>query len=213
MTNLVVLISGRGSNMAAVTRACRAEGWPASIRAVVADRHEAAGIACAHELDVPVEVVPHAEFASREAFEAVLAERIEAYAPDWLVMAGFMRVLTERFVARFAGRMVNIHPSLLPAFAGLHTHRRALAAGVCVHGATVHLVTEALDQGPIVAQAAVPVLPDDDEAQLAARVLAAEHRLYPTALRWLVEGRARLVGGRVALDGVPPRARLMWEAS
>lgn len=214
MNNLVVLISGRGSNMEAIVRACRAERWPAAVRAVIADRADAPGLARARALDVPAEAVARQDHPTREAFDAALAERVAAHAPDWVALAGFMRILGAPFVQRFAGRLVNIHPSLLPAFAGLHTHRRALAAGVRAHGATVHFVAPALDAGPILAQAVVPVLDGDDEAALAARVLAAEHRLYPAALRWLVEGRLRgLDDGRVRLEGVPPAERLLLPAA
>ena len=213
MTNLVVLISGRGSNMEAIVRACRAERWPAAVRAVIVDRAEAPGLALARALDVPAEVVAWQDHPTREGFDAALAERVAQHAPDWVVLAGFMRILGARFLERFAGRLVNIHPSLLPAFAGLHTHRRALAAGVRAHGATVHLVTAALDAGPILAQAVVPVRDEDDEATLAARVLAAEHRLYPAALRWLVEGRLRVGDdGRIRLEGVSSDRRLLEEA-
>lgn len=203
MTNLVVLISGRGSNMAALVRACRDERWAASIRAVVADRADAAGIALARELGVPVEIVPYRDFDAREAFEAALSAQIDRYEPDWIVLAGFMRVLTAEFLAYFGYRVINIHPSLLPAFPGLHTHRRALQAGARTHGATVHLVTDALDHGPIVAQSELTILPGEDEASLAARVLALEHKLYPAALRWLIDGHARAVHGRVEVERMP----------
>ena len=147
----------------------------------------------------------------RAAFDAALAGRLDALGADLVVLAGFMRILTDDFVRRHEGRLVNIHPSLLPAFPGLDTHARALAAGVRVHGATVHLVTPALDHGPIVAQAAVPVYDGDDAQRLAARVLEAEHRLYPRALRWLVEDRVRVRDGRVEVDGVTAAERLLWE--
>lgn len=199
MQKIVVLISGRGSNMQGIAQRCRDESWPARIEAVISNRPDAAGLEAARELGLRAEVLDHREFGSRDAFDRALAERIEALGADWIVLAGFMRVLGEAFVARFAGRIVNIHPSLLPAFTGLHTHRRALAAGVRVHGATVHLVTNELDDGPIIAQATVPVLDVDDEQALAGRVLEAEHRLYPTAVRWLVEGRLGFEGNRVRL--------------
>jgi phosphoribosylglycinamide formyltransferase-1 len=147
-------------------------------------------------------VVDHKQFPDREAFDAAMAEAIDRFAPDLVVLAGFMRILTDGFVRRYAGRLVNIHPSLLPSFPGLHTHRRALEEGVRIHGCTVHFVTPALDHGPVIVQAAVPVLDGDDEASLAARVLAQEHQIYPLAVRWFAEGRLRLVDGRVLLDAM-----------
>lgn len=204
MQRIVILVSGRGSNMQALVQACRAERWPAEVVAVLGNRPQAPGLAAAAALGLPVACIDHTGFASREAFDATLAERIELLRPTLVLLAGFMRVLGDAFVQRFAGRLLNIHPSLLPAFAGLHTHRRALEAGCTVAGATVHYVTPQLDHGPIVAQAVVPVLPTDDEARLAARVQAAEHRLYPLAARWFVQGRLRLQGQRVLqLDGEP----------
>ncbi len=199
MKRLLILISGRGSNMSAIVDACRDERWDARVVAVIASRPDAAGLAWAASAGVPTDIVEAGRFTDRSAFEDALAAVIDVHTPDWIVLAGFMRVLGAGFVSRYAGRIVNIHPSLLPAFTGLHTHRRALEAGVKVHGATVHLVDAELDAGPIIAQAVVPVLEGDDEASLAARVLAAEHRLYPTVLRWLVEGRVVVHGRRVAL--------------
>ena len=197
--------------MASLVCACRDERWPARIAAVIANRAQAAGLEVARGLGVPVEVVPHAAYADRESFDAALAERLDALGADVVVLAGFMRILTEGFVRRFAGRLVNIHPSLLPAFPGLDTHARALAAGVRMHGATVHLVTPTLDHGPILAQAAVPVLDGDDASTLGARVLGAEHRIYPKALLWLVEDRVRVSEGRAEVIGVPADERLLWE--
>jgi phosphoribosylglycinamide formyltransferase 1 len=197
MKNIVVLISGRGSNMEAIVQACATEGWNARIAAVVSNRGDAAGLAFARARGIATAVVEHAAFDSREAFDAALAEAIEAHAPDVLALAGFMRILTPGFVKRFEGRLVNVHPSLLPAFTGLHTHRRAIEAGCKVAGATVHLVTAELDHGPIVAQAVVPILPGDSEATLAARVLAREHLIYPRAVRWLVEGSLAIERGTV----------------
>jgi phosphoribosylglycinamide formyltransferase-1 len=213
LKTVAILISGQGSNMASLVRACRDERWPARIAAVIANRAQAAGLEVARGLGVPVEVVPHAAHAGRESFDAALAERLDALGVDLVVLAGFMRILTEGFVRRFAGRLVNIHPSLLPAFPGLDTHARALAAGVRMHGATVHLVTPTLDHGPILAQAAVPVLDGDDAATLAARVLGAEHRIFPKAVRWLVEDRVRLSEGRAEIVGVPADERLLWEGA
>ena len=169
MKNIVILISGRGSNMEAIVRACAGERWDARIAAVVSNRADAAGLAFARAHGIATAVVDHRLFASREAFDAELARTIEAYAPDVVALAGFMRILTPGFVARYDGRIVNVHPSLLPAFPGLHTHRRALEAGCKVAGATIHFVTPELDHGPIIAQAVVPVLPGDTEATLAAR--------------------------------------------
>ncbi len=187
MKNLVILISGRGSNMEAIVRACTSEGWDARVAAVVSNRSDAAGLAFAREHGIATEVVEHRAFATRDAFDAELARRIEAHSADIVALAGFMRILGADFVRRFEGRLVNIHPSLLPAFPGLETHRRALAAGCKVAGASVHFVTTELDHGPIIGQAIVPVLADDSEGSLAERVLAEEHRLYPLAIRWLVD--------------------------
>lgn len=211
MKRIVVLLSGRGSNMSAIAGAMRSERWPATIAGVIADRPGAAGVPLAAGLGLPTAVVDYRGFARREDFERALREAIDALAPDAVVLAGFMRVLGAAFVEHYRGRMLNIHPSLLPAFPGLATHRRALQAGVAVHGATVHFVGTEVDGGPIVAQAAVPVRPDDDEATLAARVLEAEHRLYPMVVRWFVEDRLRLDGTRVRLaDPRPGESRLLW---
>jgi phosphoribosylglycinamide formyltransferase-1 len=197
MKRIVVLLSGRGSNMEAIVRACTAERWPAQVVAVVSNRPQAPGLAFAQAHDIATAVVDHRAWADRAAFDDELARTIDAFAPDLVVLAGFMRILGAAFVRRYAGRLLNIHPSLLPAFPGLHTHRRALEAGCKVAGATVHFVTDALDHGPIVIQAAVPVLPGDDEAMLAARVLEREHVIYPRAVRWCVEGALRVEGGIV----------------
>jgi phosphoribosylglycinamide formyltransferase-1 len=194
---IVILISGRGSNMEAIVRACVDEGWDARVAAVVANRPDAAGLAFARRHGIATATVDHRAFDSREAFDAELAREIEAHAPDVVVLAGFMRILTDGFVERFAGRLVNVHPSLLPAFTGLQTHRRAIEAGCKVAGATVHFVTPALDFGPIIAQAVVPVLADDTPESLAARVLEREHVLYPRAVRWLLDGQLQLADGVV----------------
>lgn len=194
MKNIVILISGRGSNMQAIVDA----GIPgARIAAVIANRPDAAGLAWAAERGIATVALDHKAYASREDFDAALAESIDAHAPDLVVLAGFMRILTPGFTARYEGRMLNIHPSLLPAFPGLHTHEQALAMGCKLAGCTVHFVTAQLDHGPIVAQAAVPVLDDDNADTLAARVLRQEHRVYPAAVRAFVEGRLRLEDGRV----------------
>jgi phosphoribosylglycinamide formyltransferase-1 len=204
MKRIVILISGRGSNLEAIVQRSRDESWPAQIVAVIANRADAGGLAWAALRGIPTAVVAHRDFASRDDFDAELAHVIDAYRPDVVVLAGFMRILGAAFVQRFEGRLLNIHPSLLPAFAGLHTHRQAIANGCKLAGATVHFVTTELDHGPIVIQAAVPVLAQDSEATLAARVLLSEHQIYPLALRWFVEGRLTLTGGRVTqLDGEP----------
>jgi phosphoribosylglycinamide formyltransferase 1 len=189
MKSLVILISGRGSNMRSIVEAARNESWPVRIAAVLSNRPEAEGLMWAEQQGIATCAIDHRNFPSREAFEVALYKAIDEYAPDAIALAGFMRVLTAGFVDRYEGRLVNIHPSLLPAFPGLHTHRQALAHGVKVHGCTVHFVTAQLDHGPIIAQAAVPVLDDDDESRLASRVLAEEHRIYPASLLTLLDGR------------------------
>ncbi len=197
MKNIVLLLSGRGSNMRSVVQACAAEGWPARIAAVISNKADAGGLAWAAEQGIATAVVDHKAHADREAFDTALAAEIDRFAPDLVLLAGFMRILTPGFVRHYDGRLLNIHPSLLPAFTGLHTHRRALEAGVKAVGATVHFVTAELDHGPIVAQAVVPVRDGDDEASLSARVLESEHRLYPLAARWFVEDRLSVQDGRV----------------
>jgi len=201
--NVVILISGRGSNMEAIVNAAIPE---ARIAAVIANRADAGGLAFAQARGIATAVVDHKAFASREAFDAELAAVIDRHAPDLVVLAGFMRVLTADFVAHYAGRLINIHPSLLPSFPGLHTHARALESGVKLHGASVHFVTADLDCGPIIIQAAVPVRDDDDEKALSARVLAQEHRIYPQAVRWFVEGRVELAAGRAKIRDTAPGA-------
>lgn len=210
-TKLAILISGHGSNMASLAAACRDEHWPAQLVVVISSRSDAPGIMRARELGLPVEVLASSAFASREAFDAALIERLDALEVDLVVLAGFMRILTDGFVRHFAGRLVNIHPSLLPAFTGLDTHARALAAGVRVHGASVHLVTPELDHGPLIAQAVVPVLDGDDAATLAARVLRLEHLLLPRAVRWMVEGRVQVNQGRVRVEGIDDAQRLIFD--
>ncbi len=197
MKNIVILISGRGSNMEAIVNACAAEHWPARVAAVISNRPEAGGLAFAAARGIATAVVDHKQYDSREAFDAELARVVDGFSPDVVVLAGFMRILTPEFVRRFEGRMLNVHPSLLPAFPGLHTHARAIEAGCKLAGATVHFVTAELDHGPIVAQAAVPVLPDDTPDLLSARVLKHEHQIYPQAVRWMVEGSLKLADGRV----------------
>jgi phosphoribosylglycinamide formyltransferase-1 len=192
---VVLLISGRGSNMQALIDA----GIPVS--AVISNRADAAGLAIAGARGIATRVVEHRRYAAREDFDAALGAEIERFAPRLVALAGFMRILTPGFIARYRDRLLNIHPSLLPAFPGLHTHERALAAGVKVHGCTVHFVTAELDHGPIVAQAAVPVRAGDDAAALAARVLKQEHVIYPRAVRWFLEGRLALGNGVVHVKG------------
>lgn len=189
---LVVLISGNGTNLQALLDACRIGRLAARVVAVISNRPGAKGLQRAADAGIPQHVIDHTRFADRATFDQALAQRINAYAPDLILLAGFMRVLTPVFVTQYTGRLLNIHPSLLPAFPGLGTHQRALDAGVTRHGVSVHFVTPTLDGGPVIAQAGVPVLPTDDAQQLAARVQAAEHQLYPVIVQWLVEGRLSL---------------------
>jgi len=196
MKSVVILISGRGSNMEAIVDA----GLPAKVAAVISNRADAAGLKFAAQSGIAAQVVDEREFSSRGAFDAALEAVIERHSPDLLALAGFMRVLGGDFVRHYSGRMVNIHPSLLPAFPGLHTHRRALQEGVKLHGCTVHFVTPQVDHGPIIVQAAVPVRAGDTEATLAARVLRQEHRVYPLAIRWFVEGRLAVENGIVRVN-------------
>lgn len=200
MKNIVILISGRGSNMEAIVRACQTEGWPARIAAVISNRPDAAGLKFAASHGIATAVVDHKTFADREHFDAALAQAIDGFSPDLVVLAGFMRILTPGFVKHYAGRMLNIHPSLLPCFPGLHTHEAALAMGVKVHGATVHFVTADLDHGPIVLQAIIDVRQDDTPQSLAARLLTQEHVIYPRAVRWFVEDRLSVQNGVVRVS-------------
>jgi len=199
MKSVVILISGRGSNLQAMVEA----GLP--VAAVISNRADAAGLEYAAGRGIATAIVPHRDFATRDAFDAALARAIDSFRPDLVALAGFMRIFTEGFVLRYQGRMLNIHPSLLPAFAGLDTHARALAAGVKLHGCTVHFVTPQLDHGPIVIQAAVPVLAHDDEVGLAARVLAQEHRIYPQAARWFLDGKLVIESGVARVKGDHPQ--------
>ena len=197
MKNIVILISGRGSNLQALLEA----RLPCRIAAVISNRADAGGLKIAQAHGIPTAVIEHRDYADRDSFDAALARLIDTFHPDFVVLAGFMRILTAGFVTRYHGRLVNIHPSLLPAYGGLHTHARALQDGVRIHGCTVHFVTADLDHGPIIIQAAVPVLCHDTEQALAARVLHEEHRIYPQAIRWLCadlielrdDGRVRLL--------------------
>jgi phosphoribosylglycinamide formyltransferase-1 len=203
MKNIVILISGRGSNMEAIVRAQQAEAWPARIAAVISNKPDAKGLEFAQSHGIPTAVVPNKEFPSRDAFDAALQATIDRFEPDLVVLAGFMRILTAPFVEHYAGRMLNIHPSLLPLFPGLHTHRQALDAGVAEHGATVHFVTAELDHGPAVIQARIPVLPGDTEDSLAERLLAEEHVIYPRAVRLFIEDRLSIEDGEVRIAVTP----------
>ncbi|HEX4325634.1 MAG TPA: phosphoribosylglycinamide formyltransferase [Burkholderiales bacterium] len=200
MKRVVILISGRGSNMEALIRAQEAGELPVTIAVVISNQPAAAGLATARAHGIEAVALPHRDFATREAFDAALAQKIDGFAPDLVVLAGFLRVLTADFVRHYEGRLINIHPSLLPAFPGLHTHERALAAGCKLHGATVHFVTPELDHGPIVIQAVVPVLADDTPDTLAARVLAQEHVIYPRAVRWFAASQLQVRDGIVKVE-------------
>ena len=197
MKRIVILISGRGSNMQAMLKVAAAEHWPVHIAAVISNQPNAAGLDVARAAGIATSAINHRDYPDREQFDAALAELIDQHSPDLIVLAGFMRILTPGFVNRFFGRLINIHPSLLPSFPGLRTHQQAIDAGVKVHGATVHFVTAELDHGPIISQATVPVLDDDTEDTLAARVLEQEHRIYPQAVRDLMSDTLKLVDGRV----------------
>lgn len=199
MKNIVILISGRGSNMEAVVRAAESQQWPARIAAVISNKADAGGLVFAQARGIPTAVVPSKEFASRAEFDARLQEVIDGFQPDLVVLAGFMRILTALFVEHYAGRMLNIHPSLLPLFPGLHTHQQALDAGMTEHGATVHFVTAELDHGPAVLQATIPVLAGDTPDLLAARLLVEEHKIYPRAVRLFVEDRLVVENGAVRI--------------
>lgn len=192
--------------MEAIVSACTAEGWPARVAAVLSNRPDAEGLKFAAEHGVTTGVVDHTKYADRTTFDAALAEAIDAFTPDLVVLAGFMRILTPGFVDKYAGRMLNIHPSLLPCFPGLHTHRQAIEAGVKVHGASVHFVTPELDHGPVIVQAALDVLPEDTPESLATRLLPSEHVIYPRAVRWFVEDRLRVQAGTVRVE--PPESQL-----
>lgn len=200
MKKIVILISGRGSNMQAIVEACQAEQWPAQIAAIISNKADASGLVYAASRGIPTAVVPSKAYTERSTFDRALLEQIDQYSPDLVVLAGFMRILTPEFVGHYAGRMLNIHPSLLPSFVGLATHCQALEAGVKVHGATVHFVTAELDHGPIVAQAVVPVFSGDTEDSLAHRVLEQEHRLYPQAVRQFVENKISIIGNTVHIS-------------
>jgi phosphoribosylglycinamide formyltransferase-1 len=199
--DVVVLISGRGSNLQSILDKAQAGALPVRIRAVISNCADAYGLVRAEEASVPTRVLDHRQFRSRDQFDQALMAIIDEYSPQLVVLAGFMRILGQDFVNHYAGRLMNIHPSLLPAFPGLHTHERALESGVAQHGASVHFVTPDLDGGPIIIQAAVPVLAGDTPDGLAARVLKEEHRIFPLAIRWFAEGRLQVRAGQVLLDG------------
>nr|VFK58558.1 MAG: phosphoribosylglycinamide formyltransferase-1 [Candidatus Kentron sp. TC] len=199
---IVVLISGRGSNLQAILDASRRD-LPVEIRAVISNQPDALGLDRARREGIPTTTVDHRSFPSRDAFDQRLTAVIEDFQPGLVVLAGFMRIFTPTFVRHFDGRLINIHPSLLPRLPGLHTHERAIEDGLDEHGASVHFVTEEVDGGPIIIQARVPVLPDDTTDLLAERVLEQEHRIFPQAIRWFVEGRLEVKDGRVWLDGAP----------
>jgi len=203
---ITVLLSGRGTNLAALLAAMREGTLGGGITRVISNRPEAQGINLARAAGVATTVIDHREFATRDAFDLALGDAIDAERPDLVVLAGFMRVLGEALVRRYAGRLINVHPSLLPLYPGLHTHRRALEEGARMHGCTIHFVTPEVDVGPIIAQAAVPVHDDDDETTLAARVLVQEHLLLPAAVRWYCEDRLVIAGRRVRVKGVPDAA-------
>lgn len=198
---IVVLISGRGSNLESIIKAIRSKELDAQILAVISNRSDAGGLEIAHAAGIATEVIEDKQYTSRQAFDKRLIETIDRYRPKLVVLAGFMRILGEDFVRHYLGRMVNIHPALLPRFPGLHTHQRALEEGVDRHGASVHFVTPEVDAGPVIIQRSVPVLADDTVSSLAARVLEQEHIIYPVAIRWFVEDRLTIKDGEVLLDG------------
>jgi phosphoribosylglycinamide formyltransferase-1 len=196
---VAILISGRGSNMAALIEAARAKDYPAEIALVISNRADAAGLKHAQNCGIATVTIDHRSFTSRETFDEAMDAKLRAAGIELVCLAGFMRLLSTPFIERWRGRMINVHPSLLPAYKGLDTHARALADGVAMHGCTVHFVEPELDSGPVIMQAAVPVRAGDDENSLAARVLAEEHRIYPAALKLLAEGRLKVEGGRVVV--------------
>lgn len=202
-TRVLVLISGSGSNLQALIDAQQSGKLPVELVAVISNRPNIKGLQRAERAGIPTEVVDHTHFDSRDSFDQALQAAIDAYAPDLVVLAGFMRILTERFTRHYHGRMLNIHPSLLPKYQGLNTHERALQAGDQEHGVSVHFVTAELDGGPVALQARVPVLPGDDASRLAQRVLQQEHRIYPLAVKWYAQGRLRMIDGRVFMDSEP----------
>jgi len=202
MHSIVSLISGRGSYFEAIYKAAQAKSWDVRFTGLIANQPEAKGLALAKSVGIPTAVIDHRAYPSREAFDRALMQQIDAFSADLVVLAGFMRILTPGLIEHYEGRMMNIHPSLLPRFPGLHTHERALEAGDRVHGATVHFVSAGVDEGPIICQSEVPVLPTDTPSELAARVLKTEHQIYPLAVEWFIQGRLQITGNRVRVD--PP---------
>ena len=202
MHSIVSLISGRGSNFEAIYKAAQAKSWDVRFTGLIANQPEAKGLALAKSVGIPTAVIDHRAYPSREAFDRALMQQIDAFSADLVVLAGFMRILTPGLIEHYEGRMMNIHPSLLPRCPGLHTHERALEAGDRVHGATVHFVSAGVDEGPIICQSEVPVLPTDTPSELAARVLKTEHQIYPLAVEWFIQGRLQITGNRVRVD--PP---------
>ena len=202
MHSIVSLISGRGSNFEAIYKAAKAKSWDVRFTGLIANQPEAKGLDFAKSVGIPTAVINHRDYPSREAFDGALMQQIDAFGADLVVLAGFMRILTAGFIQHYEGRMMNIHPSLLPRFPGLHTHERALEAGDRVHGATVHFVSAGVDEGPIICQSEVPVLATDTPSELAARVLKTEHQIYPLAVEWFIQGRLQIAGNRVSVD--PP---------
>jgi phosphoribosylglycinamide formyltransferase 1 len=208
----VILISGRGSNMQAIAEQAATQGLPVDVRAVISDRPDAAGLAVAGQLGLVTSALPAKGFADRPAYDAELAALVKSYEPRLVILAGFMRILTSNFIGAFTGSILNIHPSLLPKYRGLHTHRRAIEAGDSVHGASVHFVTEELDGGPVIIQACVPVLASDTEATLSVRVQRQEHTIYPQAIEWFARGRLLLKGEQAWLDGQPLPAPVVLQS-
>ncbi len=202
MHSIVSLISGRGSNFEAIYKAAKAKLWDVRFTGLITNQPEAKGLEFAKSVGIPTAVINHRDYPSREAFDGALMQQIDAFGADLVVLAGFMRILTPGFIKHYEGRMMNIHPSLLPRFPGLHTHERALESGDRVHGATVHFVSAGVDEGPIICQSEIPVLATDTPSELAARVLKTEHQIYPLAVEWFIQGRLQIAGNRVSVD--PP---------
>lgn len=205
MHSIVSLISGRGSNFEAIYKAAHAKSWDVRFTGLITNQPEAKGLEFAKSVGIPTAVIDHRTYSSREAFDLALMQQIDAFSADLVVLAGFMRILTPGFIEHYEGRMMNIHPSLLPRFPGLHTHERALEAGDRVHGATVHFVSAGVDEGPIICQSEVPVLPTDTASELAARVLKTEHQIYPLAVEWFIQDRLQINGNRVSVHPPEPQ--------